>query len=312
VFRFRPVFRHHAIDVFPALGGVAIVALILATFLCFDQLPWWALVPAFLAVAYTYLWNLQSISHNFIHNPFFTNVWLNRAYSVLETIALGVPHVLYHHYHMNHHFGDNDAKGPDGTTRDWSSIYRYGRGDAPESFWRYVLLSFWRVEVTPVIKVAARHRHLPQLAVESLVLGAFWTTMALVNWRYFVFFYLPSYYLGWMASYAEGYLEHYGCKPGNPFANSVSSYNWLYNLLWFNNGYHQEHHWDPKCHWTRMGELHQEIRPQLQSNGTRTLRGPHLTALVEDWLAGRVEQVATDSVPAANPPPMPETPRQAA
>ncbi len=308
MFRSRPIFRHSAIDVFPALGGVAIVALILATFLCFEQMPWWVLVPAFLAVAYTYLWNLQSISHNFIHNPFFANVWLNRAYSVLETMALGVPHVLYHHYHMNHHFGDNDAKGPDGSTKDWSSIYRYGRGNAPEGFWRYVLLSFWRVEVTPVIKVAARHRHLGQLAVESLVLAGFWTTMAVVNWRYFVYFYLPSYYLGWMASYAEGYLEHYGCKPGNPFANSVSSYNWLYNLLWFNNGYHQEHHWDPKCHWTCMAHLHEQIRPQLQSNGTRTLRGPHLTALFEDWLAGRRRRVAEESVPA----PSPEAPREAA
>jgi fatty acid desaturase len=297
VFRFRPFFRYSAYDAFPALSGVGIVALLLATFLAFDRLPWWALTAAFLAVIYSYLWNLQSISHNFIHNPFFTNSWLNRAYSCLLTVALGVPHVLYHHYHMNHHFGDNDARGPDGTTRDWSSIYRHGKGNAPESFWRYVLISFWRVEVGPVFKTAARHHHLPQVAVESVVLAAFWATMILVNWPFFVFFYLPSYYLGWMGSYAEGYLEHYGCKPGNPYANSVSSYNWLYNLVWFNNGYHQEHHWDPKCHWTKMRQLHEQLLPQLQANGTRVLRGPHLTALIEDWLAGRSRKVAADSMP---------------
>jgi fatty acid desaturase len=302
------LFRHSACDAFPAHGGVAIIALLVASLLSFDRLPWWALAAAFLAVAYSYLWNLQSISHNFIHNPFFANPWLNRAYSVLLTLDLGVPHVLYHHYHMNHHFGDNDAKGPDGTTKDWSSIYRHGRGDAPESFWRYVLLSFWRVEVGPVLRTAARHHHLMQMAIEGAVLAAFWATMAVFNWRFFVFFYLPSYYLGWAASYAEGYLEHYGCKPGNPFANSVSSYNRLYNLLWFNNGYHQEHHWDPKCHWTRMGELHDKIRPQLEANGTRVLRGPHLTALIEDWLAGRSRKVAADSVPARHD----EAPREAA
>jgi fatty acid desaturase len=313
VFRTRPFFRYTAFDAFPALGGVGIVAFLVASLVYFDRLSWWVVGPAFLAVAYSYLWNLQSISHNFIHNPFFTSVWLNRAYSVLETVALGVPHVLYHHYHMNHHFGDNDAKGPDGTTKDWSSIYRHGRGNTPESFWRYVLFSFWRVEVGPVLKTAARHRHLPQVAVEIVVLAAFWATMALVNWRFFAFFYLPSYYLGWAASYAEGYLEHYGCKPGNAYANSVSSYNWLYNLLWFNNGYHQEHHWDPKCHWTRMQELHHELLPQLTANGTRVLRGPHLTALLEDWLAGRVKQVAADSVPAEQPQPQTNTaPREAA
>ena len=47
------------------------------------------------------------------------------------TIDLGVPQICYHYYHMNHHFGDNDKKGPDGSTKDWSSIYRYGTNDLP-------------------------------------------------------------------------------------------------------------------------------------------------------------------------------------
>src|SRR5262249_8302728 len=217
--------------------------------------------------------------------PFFANDWMNRAYSVMETLVLGVPHVLYHHYHMNHHWGDNDAKDKQGNTKDWSSIYRHSRNGQPEPFWRYVFLSFFRVEVMPVFRVAARHRHLTQVAIETLALGAFWVAMALVNWRYLVCFYMPSYYLGWALSYAEGYLEHYGCQPGNQYANSVSSYNRLYNFLWFNNGYHQEHHWDPKTHWTRMRQLHEQLKPELEANGTRILRGPHLTALFEDWLA---------------------------
>jgi fatty acid desaturase len=149
----------------------------------------------------------------------------------------------------------------------------------------------------PVVKVAARHHDLPQLAVESVALAAFWAVMALVNWQYFVFFYLPSYYLGWVLSYAEGYLEHYRAQPGNQFANSVSSYNRLYNFLWFNNGYHQEHHWDPKMHWTHMRQLHDQIQPQLAANQTRILRGPHFTALIEDWVTHRFapQHTATSS-----------------
>ncbi len=291
----RSFFRYSAYDAIPAFCGVGIVALILWTFLSFPSLSWWVLVPAFIAVTWSYCWNLQCISHNFIHNPYFSNPWLNRAFSVLETLAIGVPHVLYHHYHMNHHWGDNDRKGPDGTTRDWSSIYRHSKDEAPEPFWRYCLLGFFRVETGAVVRTAARHRHLVQLAVESVVLVAFWAVMALVSWRYFVFFYLPSYYLGWVLSYAEGYLEHYGAQPGNPYANSVSSYNPLYNFFWFNNGYHQEHHWDPKKHWTRMRDLHREIRSQLEANRTRMLRGPHLTAFVEYWLKG----VRPESAPGA-------------
>jgi fatty acid desaturase len=291
----RTFFRYSPYDAIPALCGVGIVALIFWTFLDFANLSWWVLVPAFITITWSYCWNLQCISHNFIHNPYFGNRWLNRAYSVLETFALGVPHVFYHHYHMNHHWGDNDAKGPDGTTKDWSSIYRHSKDDQPEPFWRYCLLSFFRVALGPVIRVIIRHgpAEVLQALVETLTLAAFWLLMALVNWRYFVFFYLPSYYLGWVLSYAEGYLEHYGCQPGNYFANSVSSYNWLYNFLWFNNGYHQEHHWDPKVHWTRMPALHQQIEPQMTANHTRILRGPHITALIEDWLIGRQPDQAT-------------------
>jgi fatty acid desaturase len=294
---FRPFFRYTAFDAIPALCGVGIVGLMLWTFLGFHSLPWWFLVLAFFAIAWSYCWNMQCISHNFIHNPYFRSDWLNRAYSVLETLALGVPHVLYHHYHMNHHWGDSDTQGADGTTKDWSSIYRYGPGNQPESFWKYCLISFFRVEAGPVLRTAARHHQLTQTAVEAAALVAFWVTMLVVDWRYFVVFYLPSYYLGWVLSYAEGYLEHYGCQPGNPFANSVSSYNRLYNLLWFNNGYHQEHHWDPKVHWTRMQHLHRQLRPQLAANQTRTLWGPHFTAFVEDWLTRRrnKQDPATDA-----------------
>jgi fatty acid desaturase len=291
----RPFFRYSPWDALLALSGVGLVALLLGSFLCFASMPWWLTALAFTAIAWGYCWNLQCISHNFIHNPYFSSAWLNRAFSVLESVALGVPHLLYHHYHLNHHWGDSDAKGPDGSTRDWSSIYRHSSDDKPEPFWRYCLLSFWRVEVSEVLRVVYRHgwRHMVQLAVETLVLAAFWLWMLLADWRFFAFFYLPSYYLGWMLSYAEGYLEHYHCQPGNPFANSVSSYNWMYNFLWFNNGYHQEHHWDPKVHWTKMKGLHEQIRPQMLANHTRMLRGPHLTAFLEDWLTGYREPERT-------------------
>jgi fatty acid desaturase len=284
----RPFFRYNNADALPALGGVAIVALLFWSFLAFQTLSWWVVALAFVAVMWSYCWNLQCISHNFIHNPYFSSALLNRAYSVMETIALGVPHIFYHHYHMNHHFGDNDAKGPDGTTKDWSSIYRYGKDGQPEGFWKYCFVSFFRVELGPVIGVVIRHgpAAIAQMIVETIVLAAFLLTMLVVDWRYFVCFYLPSYYLGWVLSYAEGYLEHFRCQPGNYFANSVSSYNRLYNFFWFNNGYHQEHHWDPKVHWTKMHRLHQQIEPEMRANGTRILRGPHITAFIEDWLLG--------------------------
>src|SRR5438105_2431013 len=93
----RPFFRYSAIDAIPAFCGAGIVALIFWTLFAYASLSGWLWAAAFFTVAWSYCWNMQCISHNFIHNPYFSSAWLNRAYSVLESLALGVPHVLYHH-----------------------------------------------------------------------------------------------------------------------------------------------------------------------------------------------------------------------
>src|SRR5207248_813170 len=71
---------------------------------------------------------------------------------------------------------------------------------------------FFRVGVTPVIRVALKYGkgNVAQVAVGAVVLAIFWAAMALVNGRYFCYFYLPSFFFGWVLSYAEGYLEHHG------------------------------------------------------------------------------------------------------
>ena len=290
----RRLFRYSVYDAIPALCAILHTALLVGTFALFHHLPVWLLGLAFCVIVFNYCWNVQSISHNFIHNPFFTSAWLNRAFSLLESVAIGVPQTIYHHYHLNHHWGDNDAKGPDGTTKDWGSTYRHGKGNDPEPFWSYCLIGFFRFELGPCFRMIRRNgrKHMSLLAAESLVLGSFWLAMLIVDWRYLVCFYLPSYYLGWVLTYAHTYLLHYGAQPGNYYANSVSSYHRLYNWIFFNNGYHQEHHWDPKAHWTVMPRVKQEILPHLVAHRTRILRGPHITLFVEEWLQRRRAQRA--------------------
>ena len=147
------LFRYAPYDAIPTSCAVGSVTLLVGTFLWFHDLPPWGVFLAFCAVICSYCWNVQAISHNFIHNAFFTNPWLNRAFSVLETLVIGVPQTIYHHYHLNHHYGDNDAKGPDGTTRDWGSTYRHGKGSDPEPFWSYCLMGFFRFELAPCFRM---------------------------------------------------------------------------------------------------------------------------------------------------------------
>jgi fatty acid desaturase len=283
------LFRYTARDIIPTLCAFGNLACLVGTFVFFHSLPIWVLALMFGVIVFNYCWNVQSVSHNFIHNPFFSNIWLNRAFSLLNSVAIGVPQTIYHHYHLNHHYGDNDARGPDGTTKDWGSTYRHGKGDAPEPFWSYCLVGFFRFELGPCLRMIWRHgrTHLLMLAAESAVLGGYWLVMSLADWRYLLFYYLPSYYLGWVLVYAHTYVLHYGARPGNYYANSVSSYHRLYNWLFFNNGYHQEHHWDPKAHWTAMPRVKKQIYWQMVANGTPTLRGPHITLFLERWWESR-------------------------
>ena len=65
-------------------------------------------------------------------------------------------------------------------------------------------------------------------------------------------YFLPFFYLGHCFSYLNGYYRHYGANPDKPIAWGVSSYGKIYNWLFFYNGYHAEHHFRPKVHWTKM------------------------------------------------------------
>jgi fatty acid desaturase len=46
----------------------------------------------------------------------------------------------------------------------------------------------------------------------------------------------------------------------------VSTYNKLYNWTWLYNGFHAEHHYRPKVHWTKMVEL-RERNPRRAAGG---------------------------------------------
>src|SRR5262249_3243005 len=113
---------------------------------------------------------------------------------------------------------------------------------------------------------------LPWVAWESAALTLFLVAMGALNLRGLVIFYLPVWYLGNAAAQAENYLEHYGAAPGDRKTDSVSSYGRLYNLIWFNNGYHQEHHYRPQVHWTRIPGVRALLPPESER---RVVRGAH-------------------------------------
>ena len=63
--------------------------------------------------------------------------------------------------------------------------------------------------------------------------------------RFFLLTYVPGYLAGLVLCAAQGRWEHDGER-------AVSHYGRIYNWLFFNDGYHAEHHADPGIHWSEM------------------------------------------------------------
>jgi fatty acid desaturase len=218
--------------------------------------------------------NFQCVAHNFIHNPFFRRRRLNAAFSVFNSLLLGGPQSLYRIHHMHHHKYNNDAPDPlTRTTQDVTSTWRHSRRpDREEGFLTYALLGYFRSDFGYLLREAKRRQLLGWVLGETAAVLGLVMLFAMLNPRGLVFFYLPVWYLGNAAAQAENYLEHHGALPGNRKTDSVSSYGRLYNLIWFNNGYHQEHHYRPQVHWTRIPEVKELLPPASQR---RVVRGAH-------------------------------------
>lgn len=263
-------------DAVPVLLGLVHFTYFLAMLYFFNILPWWANLLTGLFYALSISWNVNSVSHNFIHNAYFQSNVLNRAFSLLESITMGFSQTMYDYVHRQHHIGNNDRIGKNGETVDWISIYQHGSNGEPEHALNYTFLSFFRDDPKRIVAGIKRlNPFLAQFAwfelalVVLMIVGLF-----LIHWQLALFF-LVFHYLGHSLTAMNGYYEHLGSNPDKPIAWGVSCYNPLYNWLWLNNGYHAEHHYRPKQHWMKMKELHQSIKLKQQEAGVKVIAWPH-------------------------------------
>ena len=82
--------------------------------------------------------------------------------------------------------------------------------------------------------------------LESAIVVAGWATLAAADSSFFARVYVPGYLAGLALCFLQGHFEHE--------RGTTSHYGWLYNRLFFNDGYHVEHHRRPGEHWTRLPE----------------------------------------------------------
>jgi fatty acid desaturase len=275
---------YSALDAAPALAGLAHFAYVIFLCIAFPMLPVWALIPLGLLLSVAISWNINGLAHNFLHNRFFAWGWLNWAFSLMNSLAVGFSQTFYEAVHRRHHMGNADLPDEHGKTVDPLSIYKHGHDGEPENIWTYVFCSYFRDDPKAIFRDVKRLWG-PFAAwfgvFEIFAFISFYIVAGVVNWRFIVFF-LPFYYLGHCLSYLNGYYLHYGANPDVPIAWGVSSYHRLYNLTWFNAGYHAEHHFRPKVHWTKLSRLQEELAEKQRAAGTRVITPPHALGFLDE------------------------------
>jgi hypothetical protein len=182
-------------------------------------------------------WNANTISHNFVHRPFFRRPAANRIFAVWLSLLLGVPQTLWHERHLAHHA--NASRIPNGR---WARAFRL-------------------------------------ILVESALIVTLWSALAWLDPRFFVTVYVPGYLAGLGLCGLQGHFEH---------ARGVTSHHGrIYNLLFFNDGYHVEHHRRPGEHWTRL--------PALDGRPARVSRWPAVLRWLEAFNLDALERLVLRS-----------------
>ena len=298
------IFAHSRSDALLVLLALVQLAVLVYGVLSVGSVAWGTSLALGLVSVFLMCTNFQCVAHNFIHNPFFKSRRLNLAFGVFNSLLIGGSQSLYRIHHLHHHKYNNDAPDPEtGTTKDLTSTWKYSPWPwREESFWSYALVGYFRSDFGFLLREVKRKGLLSWAIWEMAALFALLIAMGVLNPRGLVLFYLPVWYFGNAAAQAENYLEHYGAIPGDRKTDSVSSYGRLYNLIWFNNGYHQEHHYRPQTHWTRVPEVRELLPPE---SARRVVRGAH-------WFNFGVRRESIPSASTVRPESRPATTRYTA
>jgi fatty acid desaturase len=223
-----------------------------------------------------FYYNPIVITHNFLHVPFFKSSFLNRIFSTLNSMNLGLPQILYKYHHLNHHRHNNSLEDP-------SSTYLFGKNNQQEFWITYSAYSLMRDGTRQALIQTLKKKEGHLLFTEIISVLAFWILLLFIDWKFFTLVYLPLFYAGWFLAHLENYFEHYQAhSPSDRFGNAVSFYSHWYNILMFNEGYHQEHHISPQEHWSNRPETKVKYFEQMKMAGAYQAKLPPLLGMFDD------------------------------
>ena len=90
------LFAYTRWDAIPVVAGFLHLVYYFALFWLFQHhAPLWVMLILGLIYSVSISWNINGISHNFLHNPYFKSHFLNRIFSLTESLAMGFSQTFY-------------------------------------------------------------------------------------------------------------------------------------------------------------------------------------------------------------------------
>lgn len=198
---------------------------------------------------------INTSMHYQIHWPVFSKRRWNHFYEIILSIGGMQSTQIYKWVHLSHHRYTNDIPTLNNHhTRDPFSLFAGGKNGQPQNAWIYCFqkILFLPTNFLLCKKIKYQIPTKPkQLDNERLACFLFVLLIILINPTYGLWAWLVTYPIAGFLDYAWNYGEHWGSHDfgSDTTRNAVSIYNRWYNLLCFNEGYHQEHHYRPQVHW---------------------------------------------------------------
>ncbi len=185
--------------------------------------------------------------HIFFHECVHTRESYPTIVNIINSVLLGLPFDGYRVHHYNHHTYANGLK-------DFSTTWFMQNGNQVG----YSVSAYffgWMRQLKVAMRdpdpfdlslgdVAKIKKRIPP---QKMALLLFFITVALISFKYLIL-YLMLIYFGWAFSALHNYGQHPPTK-GDPVCTYADE---QYNLLFFNNGLHSEHHKKPWLSWDKL------------------------------------------------------------
>lgn len=197
---------------------------------------------------------LVTVLHHSIHRPLFRRTGGDFLLGLVCFLTVGFSRTCFKLDHLAHHRYYLRGTGDPNAWQNHTGLFSRHRYSLHQMTWVYPRT--WHV--------AKRRKPLARLYMVEAIIGLTILTLLCfldAGMTLAVFVY-PMIY-GIFGTYYWGHHQHAGLEERDHVTASRTYLSPVYNWLAFNVGYHAAHHYQPSLHWSRLPQLHENIRQAI-------------------------------------------------